>query len=558
MAHCCLLDFPSVNDAWPAGLQRELDILRALERDLPDDWLLFHGVPWEGEVEGGLRLGEWDIVAVSPAGHLAILEIKAGEVQIDEGGHLVKRYGGTTKRIGRQMRLQQHAMIGKLRQAGIDVYVGHALVLPDALGAAETAKTVKSRVLDQAALPHLAAMLQQWIRATPPDPAKVARIAAFMRDEFELALDPRAFASRVREVSRRLQGGLASTLAALELPPGGALVVDAAAGAGKTLLAGRWLDAARRRGQHWRYLCFNRPLADAMRAAWPDAQVATFHELAVEALRHASGGALDFSDPAVFARAVHALAQDGAWAEGLDGLIIDEAMDWTGEWFDAIAARLPPGARSLVLLDSQQLAYPHALAQSQPWWVQRLPQALRMRVDDNFRSPRQIVATLAALGLCEPRMLARAPIEGEPPEFFICADGDMDAMRERTEGVVASWLRAGMAPQDIALLSFTGRDKSRLLGAESLAGRRLRRFTGRFDAQGQPLWSEGELHADTVLRFKGQSAPAVVLTEVDWARFDAAARRRLYVGLTRAEWRMAVVLTQRAGVELGRLLEANG
>lgn len=539
-------------EALPAGLAREIEILTQLARELPEDWLLFHSIPWEGEADGAMRLGEWDIVAVSPAGHLAILEVKAGEVRVD-GGRLVKHYGGQTKRIDRQARWQQHAMIGKLKNAGIDAYVGHALILPDACGAAETATAAKSRVVDAAALPHLARLLQEWIKSAPKDPDKVARIAAFLRDEFDLALDARAFAGRLRTVTRRLQEGLAATLSGLSLPPGGALLIDAAAGSGKTLLAGRWLAAAHTRGERWRYVCFNRPLADALRAAWPEAEVATFHELAVEALRRKRGPALDFSAPGVFAEAVEALGADGAWAADLDGLIVDEAMDLTGDWFAALAAHLPERVRRVLLVDREQRAHPHALAETLPWWERVLPHAMRLTLDDNFRSPRQIVESLIALGLSDRPLRARSPYAGEPPEFIVCADEA--AMEATAAKVLSMWLAAGIAAEDVAVLTFASQRESRLLRQESLGGCRLRRFLGEYEG-GLPRWSEGELLAETVLRFKGQSAPAVLLAEVDWRQFDAAARRKLHIGLTRAEWRVTVLLSERAAADLERQLES--
>ena len=59
-------------------------------------------------------------------------------------------------------------------------------------------------------------------------------------------------------------------------------------------------------------------------------------------------------------------------------------------------------------------------------------------------------------------------------------------------------------------------------------------------ARRQPGWTEGQLLIDSVRRFKGQAAAAVVLTECDLAQLDAMNRRLLFVGLTRArvhlEW----------------------
>ena len=65
----------------PLGLQREWAVVLQLQAELPDDWLIFHNVAWQGRIGSALRLGEWDIVVVSPSGNLAILEVKYGSLE---------------------------------------------------------------------------------------------------------------------------------------------------------------------------------------------------------------------------------------------------------------------------------------------------------------------------------------------------------------------------------------------------------------------------------------------------------------------------------------------
>jgi hypothetical protein len=60
----------------------------------------------------------------------------------------------------------------------------------------------------------------------------------------------------------------------------------------------------------------------------------------------------------------------------------------------------------------------------------------------------------------------------------------------------------------------------------------LSRFTGRFDDNSTPIWKEGALLIESVRRFKGQAAAAVVLTECDFAEVDAMNGRLLFGGLT--------------------------
>jgi hypothetical protein len=75
----------------------------------------------------------------------------------------------------------------------------------------------------------------------------------------------------------------------------------------------------------------------------------------------------------------------------------------------------------------------------------------------------------------------------------------------------------------------------------------LRRFSGEYDDGANPVWTPGPLLADTVYRFTGQSAPAVVLTECDFAQWDDRIRRLLFVGLTRARVHLEWAVSERAG-----------
>jgi len=52
---------------------------------------------------------------------------------------------------------------------------------------------------------------------------------------------------------------------------------------------------------------------------------------------------------------------------------------------------------------------------------------------------------------------------------------------------------------------------------------------------------------DSLFRFKGQCADAVVLTEIDFKEWDQVTKNKLFVGLTRA--RLTINLVMSTGVE---------
>ena len=106
-------------------------------------------------------------------------------------------------------------------------------------------------------------------------------------------------------------------------------------------------------------------------------------------------------------------------------------------------------------------------------------------------------------------------------------------------------LARGFALDDIAVISMRGRERSQLQDIDRLGDWTLRRFTGTFDASGAPVWTDGDLLVESVRRFKGQAASAVVLTECDFAELDTMNRRLLFVGLTRARVHLEWVVSDR-------------
>jgi superfamily I DNA and RNA helicase len=123
---------------------------------------------------------------------------------------------------------------------------------------------------------------------------------------------------------------------------------------------------------------------------------------------------------------------------------------------------------------------------------------------------------------------------------------DTDGMLAATKEAIRKCLAAGFRRSDIAVISFRGREHSTLASLEQLGPHPLKSFTGRYDLLGQPVYTHGELLVESVYRFKGQAAPAVVLTEVDFERLDDLSVRKLFVGATRATMKLAIVASERA------------
>ena len=96
-------------------------------------------------------------------------------------------------------------------------------------------------------------------------------------------------------------------------------------------------------------------------------------------------------------------------------------------------------------------------------------------------------------------------------------------------------MAAGYAPADIVILTVHGFQKSAFSEAKSAGGYPLRRFTQQYTKEGQTIYTTGRILFDSVYRFKGLQAPAVILTDIDFEDWqDERARQVLYTGMTRA------------------------
>lgn len=78
---------------------------------------------------------------------------------------------------------------------------------------------------------------------------------------------------------------------------------------------------------------------------------------------------------------------------------------------------------------------------------------------------------------------------------------------------------------------------------DQVGGVGLRHFTGEYDEDGRQVITEGHLMFDSVYRFKGQEAPAVILVAIDPnTEFLTHAERILFCGMTRATVQLELVV----------------
>lgn len=221
-----------------------------------------------------------------------------------------------------------------------------------------------------------------------------------------------------------------------------------------------------------------------------------------------------------------------------DLIVIDEGQDLEPEWASAIITRVSDTGRVYLLVDEDQSIYERDQYE--------IPDAAKVESYDNFRSPVCIVELINSLKLTRKPVSAKNPYRGDAPEIFTYDVDSKDLIR-KTASAVKQMIDRGFQSSDIAVLSWKGRANSQVLGLRELADLPTSQFSGEFDQAGDPVWTEGCLMLETINRFKGQCAPAIVLTEVDFDILGDKQKAKLLVGLTRA--RLAVSLVVSVGAE---------
>lgn len=531
------------------GIYRELDIVNQLVQALPDGYEIFHGLELHTVQQGHDHYGEIDIIVLAPTGALLIIEVKAGAVQLRDG-QVFKCYGTDerTRDVSQQVRWQRGSLLSRLSDARLETSVANCLVLPDyRLSSDDLVSMPRERIIDATLFPQLASLVREWL-AGMRGCTQFDALRRFLYNQFRVTVDLAAVREQLARSTRVLADGLATWVPRIEAPSR-VLRVQATAGSGKTQLALQLLEQALQAGGRAGYVCFNRSLADHIRALAPArAEVANFHELVVEYDRRTHGEP-DFTQPQVLEQATaRYLAASGSLPSRYDLLVIDEGQDFEPEWIERLVQLLHPDGKLYLLQDDEQRLYAR-----QDFAID---DAVVVVSRDNFRSPRLICDVINALRLCSTAVVSKSPYQGELPGFHVYRNEP--ELLEQTAQAVAGLMARGFAAGDIAVVSHRGRAASVFTERTRIGALSTTRFTGAYTRAGEPVWSQGELLVESIYRFKGQSKPAIVLTEVAFAELTAVEKRKLFVGLTRAQMAVEIVLSPEAEQAMMGVIDAAG
>lgn len=532
------------------GETAELRTLDLLRRHLPADYTIYHSVHWSAPTASRAMFGEADFVIVNRTGETVVIEQKAGDLQESEQG-LSKTYAGaTTKFVMPQIQRTLDALRKQFtRQTGTKTLcVDYLFYCPDhTVLAPLSAGVPPERIIDARSARQLADRIMALI-GPGRDCIEGRTVHRFFESKFQLVPD---IHSHVREGERamcRAAGGLADVLTNIEMQPL-RLRVQGTAGCGKSVIALRFADAAAAQGKRCLIVCFNRPLAERMKAVAPKGVLAsTFHGL-LDRFLQSRGHRLDFADlekPGFWTRVQEMVLAEAIPTEWcFETLIVDEGQDFETEWFDTLRLFLRSNADILWLEDPFQAIRQRADGRAIPAERFAAEGFIGYPAKSNYRSPRSL-ATYIAEQLPDFDFIAANPLPG-----LGVGESETSGAEQQVKivgGLIRSLRQQGFDDSSIVVLSLRGLASASFKEIERVGGFALRRPTGQYDLLGNQLYSEGQIRFDTIYRFKGQEAPAIILTDVPYVDETSATRsvsdKLLYTGTTRATVRLDIVFSK--------------
>jgi len=513
----------------------ERRVCQSFLEGLDDTWLVVPHVP----IVVNNADCEIDVVLVSPAQGVIVVEVKGGAITIENGkwftnGHPLKR--PPTEQITKA----KHALVQRMRSSHVkldQLFVQHAVALPDVgsvpsegLGPDAPAEIVFSKT--ELAFPEVA--IGKLMRDHGPiPPTRLAQFLCALRPDIELdGTEGRVLQWARKQLDEETRLHLANVAG---LDKNRRVMVNGGAGTGKTMLALQWARQALARNERTLVVCFNKPIAGMLQhlLAGTPAMVSTFHDATLHLLEPHGFRVGEAPTPEYWrdsftdALAFHA----ERIGTPFDTIVVDEGQDFYPHWFEALERLLDPnGARRLlVVADPAQAIY------VKPW--QAPADMVELPLVYNLRNCLAIARLVEKLG--GPAPLPSAPY-GEAVHHLYA--GGQKEVRKRVRDVVERLTTDyGVPFSQIAVLTTRTDTRDALLDGQP-DGCPLVRWEQR---------SEDAVLCETVQRTKGIERTAIVLVDMS----GDPDRTLLYVGASRAVASLTLVgppgLAHAAGVAPG-------
>ena len=519
------------------SLVNEMETLSLLEKELDDTYSVYHGVHWTNiEKHNYAIYGEIDFAVVGPSGKVLLIEQKNGTlIETDDG--LQKKYSDNVKKIPFQIARNADGLQNRLKKSIKDhsIYVDSLLYCPDhKIKKIGTSGIDPDRIVDWNRKDQLVHIVKKILPPSEVNSLLCDELHQFLSDVLELVPEVNAIVGQTGRLYTKVSGGLSEWAQKIEFSPFRLRVIGTA-GSGKTQLALSAFRESIKLGRKPLYICYNRSLADHISGIVPrGGEVSGYHQFG-DRIAKLQGTPIDFKKPQPFLKMEKVLdnyvpTQD----QMFDDLIVDEGQDFKNTWSENLMRLLRSNSKVWWLEDPLQNIYSRDQISFENW--------VTIRSDANYRSPKSIIYAISQILHLNPSITAASPIEGGEVELLEYTN-ESDLVTKTIQAIDRA-VEIGFNKKLISLLTFRGRDKSLFTPFTQIGAHTLRApIKDAFDDAGNQQFTDGEITTDSVHRFKGQSCPCVILTEIDFEELSENVKSRIFVGATRATIKLILVIS---------------
>ena len=519
------------------SLVNEMETLSLLEKELDDTYSVYHGVHWTNiEKHNYAIYGEIDFAVVGPSGKVLLIEQKNGTlIETDDG--LQKKYSDNVKKIPFQIARNADGLQNRLKKSIKDhsIYVDSLLYCPDhKIKKIGTSGIDPDRIIDWNRKDQLVHIVRKILPPSEVNSLLRDELHQFLSDVLELVPEVNAIVGQTGRLYTKVSGGLSEWAQRIEFSPFRLRVIGTA-GSGKTQLALSAFRESIKLGRKPLYICYNRSLADHISGIVPrGGEVSGYHQFG-DRIAKLQGTPIDFKKPQPFLQMEKVLdnyvpTQD----QMFDDLIVDEGQDFKNTWSENLMRLLRSNSKVWWLEDPLQNIYSRDQISFENW--------VTIRSDANYRSPKSILYAINQILHLNPSITAASPIEGGEVELLEYTN-ESDLITKTIQAIDRA-VEIGFNKKLISLLTFRGRDKSLFTPFTQIGAHTLRApIKDAFDDAGNQQFTDGEITTDSVHRFKGQSCPCVILTEIDFEELSENVKSRIFVGATRATIKLILVIS---------------
>ncbi|MGO2035292.1 MAG: NERD domain-containing protein [Brevibacterium sp.] len=514
------------------GSAAEEAVWNALSEQLPAEATMVHGQRLTGDDKDI----EIDILVLWPGLGIAVIEVKGGRVEIEDGRWITTDAQGHRNRLKEsplhQAMVAKHNLVAYLRSrvSAIPGPISHFAVLPytQLPGDWDQPDAPRRQLADSTQLDSLAGAISAQLRYDfDPERDDLSApheyVLKNLRRTNRAVENVRLRASEISDRADALSREQAKLIRILRHQ--NRAEISGGAGSGKTYLALLKARALTQAGLRVALMCYSRGLGRFLQlftAQWPDSDrpafVGLFHDLPIS--WGAEPGSDDDSDywEHELPLRLKDLADERPRKNLFDAVVIDEGQDFSLLWWEAVQSclRNQVDGTLYVFTDERQRIF--GRQGESPITMNPI------QLDENLRNSEQIVAGFAGFAL-EPPIPRNGP--GEDIEWV---ETDPESALAEADGQVEALMDAGWDPGDIALLTTGSRHpvQREIVEAEGTS------------AYWDQFFAAEDVFYGHVLGFKGLERPVVVLCSNGF-RDRSRAIDMLYVGMSRATTKLVVV-----------------